>query len=183
MEIFDTRRRHATVADSERALAGARWRRPPGMSEADASVLTVLTMREAVELAGCTVLCGGEEADGMTRSGRPGLPASRTRPAPDVTVTSGPGAQGLGRGAADCPRGGQRAGGANDTPLAGRGQDGRAGYAGGQWQARLPASEPRPPHAGAVTKDKGPGDSRAFPLLRRLDALAGSVGPAGGISR
>jgi hypothetical protein len=31
------------------------------MSEADASVLTVMTMREAVELAGCTVLCGGEE--------------------------------------------------------------------------------------------------------------------------
>jgi hypothetical protein len=33
----------------------------PGMSGADASVLTVMTMQEAVELAGCTVLCDGEE--------------------------------------------------------------------------------------------------------------------------
>jgi hypothetical protein len=33
----------------------------PGMSGAGASVLTVMTMQEAVELAGCTVLCDGEE--------------------------------------------------------------------------------------------------------------------------
>ncbi|MGH3157403.1 MAG: hypothetical protein ACRDNF_12610 [Streptosporangiaceae bacterium] len=31
------------------------------MSEAGASVLTVMTMQEAVDLAGCTVLCGGDE--------------------------------------------------------------------------------------------------------------------------